>query len=110
MCCSRRMRNSGRRWPGGSEPWGRALPPSTIVTKLPPLTPQNVAPPDPIPSPQAGAGEGHPAARVQRAVPGAAGINRVPGGRSCLTLPAPSRAAGPRHGLAGTLAAGQERD
>lgn len=40
MCCSRRMRNSGRRWPGGSEPWGRALPPSTIVTKLPPLAPK----------------------------------------------------------------------
>lgn len=34
-------------------------------------------------------------------MPGAAGGHRVPGGRSCLTLPTPSRAAGPHQGLSG---------
>lgn len=78
-----------------------------VLSPSPPLGPQNTARPDPIPSPQAGAGEELPAAGVQGAVPGAAGGHRVPGGRSCLTLP-PLPA--PITASPGKLADGQEQD
>lgn len=71
-----------------------------ILSPIPPLA-TKPAPPDPILSPQAGTGEELPAAGVQGAVSGAEGGHRVPGGRSCLTLPVLSHAAGPPISLSG---------
>jgi len=51
MRCSRRTRSSGRRWPGGSEPWSMALPPPPSHSHLlPPLIPRMRYPLTPSPS------------------------------------------------------------